>query len=260
MIPVGSRSTHLRDTGPRDWVVQVIVPTIEIRGLDAMQRELEQLAKRGIPYAARETLNGLAFAGRKIWQEEMASSLTLRNQFTARRALVERATGSRMTEMQATLGHTEDYMRRLEAGIGERARRGGLAIPTEAAAGQAKGSLPAGRKRAVRPSLIIRALGKVKRQSRSMPRKARNARAVREAIRNGSRLAYLELDRRRGIYKIMGGRKRPQIRKLYDLSRRAVPLPRIPTLQRSLDQALLQGPTLALAAIQKQLDRARSSG
>src|SRR4051812_15571382 len=150
-----------------------------------MQRELEQLAKRAIPYAARETLNGLAFAGRKIWQEQMASSLTLRNQFTQRRALVERATGSRMSEMEATLGHTEDYMRRLEAGIGERARRGGLAIPTEAAAGQAKGSLPAGRKRAVRASLVIRVLGKLKRQSGSMPRKARNARAVREAIKNG---------------------------------------------------------------------------
>lgn len=220
-----------------------------------MQRELEQLAKRAIPYAARDTLNGLAFAGRKIWQDQMRSSLTLRNAFTERRALVERATGSRMSDMTATLGHTEDYMRRLESGLGERARRGGLAIPTEAAAGQAKGSLRAGRKRPVRPSLVIRVLGKIKRQSRSMPRKARNMRAVRQAIKDGSRLAYLELDRRRGIYRIMGGKKRPQIRKLYDLTRRSVPLPRIPTLQRTLDLALLQGPDIALAAIQRQLDR-----
>lgn len=224
-----------------------------------MQRELEQLARRGVHYAARETLNGLAFAGRRIWQDEMSSSLTLRNAFTQRRALVERAQGSRMADMEATLGHTEDYMRRLEFGIGERARRGGLAIPTETAAGQAKGSLPAGRKRAVRPSLVIRALGKIKRQGRSVPRKARNVRAVREAIRNGSRLAYLELDRRRGIYKIMGGKKRPQIRKLYDLTRRAVPLPRVPTLQRTLKLALLQGPAIGLAAIQRQLDRARTT-
>lgn len=233
----------------------MITPHIELRGLDELQRELEQFAKRSVPYAARETLNGLAFAGRKIWQEQMASSLTLRNPFTQRRALVERATGSRTQGMQASLGHTEDYMRRLEFGIGERARRGGLAIPTEAAAGQAKGSLPAGRKRAVRPALVIRVLGKIKRQGKAMPRKARNARAVRQAIKDGSRLAYLELDRRRGIYRIMGGRKRPTIRKLYDLSRRAVPLPRIPTLQRTLDLALLQGPTLGLAAIQKQLNR-----
>jgi hypothetical protein len=237
-----------------------VAPTITFRGLDELQRELEQLSKRSIPYAARETLNGLAFAGRQIWQRQMAEQLTLRNAFTARRALVERASGTRIESMQAVLGHTEDYMRRLEFGIGERARRGGLAIPTEAAAGQAKGSLPSGRKRPVRPSLIIRQLGKIKRQSQSMPRKARNARAVRDALANGTRLAYLELDRRRGIYKVMGGRKRPQIRKLYDLSRRAVPLPRIPTLQQTLDLALLQGPTLGLAAVQRQLDRARSRG
>lgn len=237
-----------------------VAPTITFRGLDELQRELEQLAKRSVPYAARETLNGLAFAGRKIWQGQMAETLTLRNAFTQRRVLVERASGTRMSEMQAVLGHTEDYMRRLEYGIGERGRRGGLAIPTEAAAGQAKGSLPSGRKRAVRKSLIIRQLGKVKRQSKSLPRKARNARAVREAIANGTRLAYLELDRRRGIYKIMGGRKRPQIRKLYDLSRRAVPLPRIPTLQQTLDLTLQQGPAIGLAAVQRQLDRARSSG
>ena len=238
----------------------MIEPKVEFRGLDELQSQLEQLSKRSVPYAARETLNGLAFAGRKIWQEQMASSLTLRNAFTQRRALVERATGSRIEGMQATLGHTEDYMRRLEYGIGERARRGGLAIPTETAAGQASGSLPGGRKRAVRPSLVIRVLGKVKRQSRAMPRKARNARAVREAVSNGTRLAYLELDKRRGIYKIMGGRKKPTVRKLYDLTRRAVPLPRIPTLQRTLDLALLQGPDLALAALQKQLDRASSRG
>src|SRR5262245_39578865 len=132
----------------------MIVPEIEFRGLDEMQRELERIAKRAVPYAARETLNGLAFAGRRIWQDEMASSLTLRNAFTQRRALVERATGSRMTDMQATLGHTEDYMRRLELGQGERAKRTGLPIPTETAAGQAKGSLPGGRKRAVRRALV----------------------------------------------------------------------------------------------------------
>lgn len=237
----------------------MLVPKIEIRGLDEMQAELEQLARRGVPYAARETLNRLAFEGRKIWQGEMRASLTLRNAFTERRALVERATGSRLRDMQAVLGHTEDYMRRLEGGIGERARRGGLPIPTETAAGQAKGSLPSGRKRAVRPSLVIRALGKVKRQARSLPRKVRNARAVRDAVRNGTRLAYLELERRRGIYRITGGKKKPRIAKLYDLSRRAVPLPRIPTLARTLELTLQQGPAIAFAALERQLARARGS-
>lgn len=238
----------------------MIVPQIEIRGLDEMQRELEQLAKRGIHYAARETLNGLAFAGRQIWQDEMQASLTLRNKFTQRRALVERATGSRMSEMEAILGHTEDYMRRLELGIGERAKGSAVPIATETTAGQPKGSLRTGRRRAIRKSLILRTLAKVKRQSKSQPRKARNARAVAEAIRSGTRIAYLDMGRRRGIYRIKGGRKNPEVFKLYDLTRASVPLPRIPTLQRTLALALKQGPRLAFDALQRQLDRARSTG
>jgi hypothetical protein len=232
---------------------------ITLRGLDEMQRELEQLAKRGVQYAARETLTSLAFAGRKIWQNEMRSSLTLRNAFTERRALVERATGSRMPEMEAVLGHTEDYVRRLEYGIGERARRGGVPIATETAAGQARGSLRTGRKRAVRKSLLIRVLGKIKRQPRGLSRQARNARAIAQAAR-GTHLAYLEMQHKRGIYRVTGGRKKPRISKLYDLTRPSVPLPRIPTLQRTLDETLKRGPTLALAAVQRQLDRARSHG
>lgn len=231
--------------------------TISLRGLDEMQRELETMAKRAVPYAARDMLNSLAFAGRKIWQDEMRASLTLRNAWTTRQALVQKASGTRMPEMQSVLGHTEDYMLRMEYGAGEHAKRGGVFIPTETAAGQAKGSLRAGRKRAVRKSLIIKVLGKVKRQPRSLSRKARNARAIREAIRDGSRLAYLEMERKRGIYIIKGGRKRPDVRKLYDLTRPFVPMPRIPTLQRTIDRTMTQAPSIGLAAVMRQLDRLR---
>jgi hypothetical protein len=233
---------------------------IELRGLDKMQRDLETMAKRAVPHAARETLNGLAFAGRKIWQEEMRATLTLRNQYTERRALVERASGYKMREMQAVLGHTEDYMRRLEEGKGERATRSALPIATEAAAGQAPGSLSSGRKRAVRKSMIIRTLGTIKRQPKSLPRKVRNARAVRDALKSGNKLAVLDLEKRKGIYKIMGGRKRPKVRKLYDLSRRTTPRPRTPTLQRTLDKTLLQGPAIAHAALLRQLQKHHVAG
>lgn len=235
----------------------MIAPTIELRGLDEMQRKLETLSARAVPYAARETLNGLAFAGRAIWQEQMRASLMLRNSWTTRRALVDKARGSRLPDMEALLGHTEEYVRRLEEGIGEHATGSAIAIPTETASGQAKGTLRAGRKRPVRPALIIRVLGKIRRQPGSLPRKGRNARAVQDAIRNGSRLAYLDFERRKGIYQIRGGRKNPKVLKLYDLTRTSTPRPRIPTLQRTIDLAIVQGPTLALAALTRQLERYR---
>jgi hypothetical protein len=231
---------------------------ITIAGLDAMQRELEAIAKRSVPFAARETVNGLAFAGREAWQDEMRQALTLRNQFTGRRALVDRARGLRMSTMEARLGHTEDYMRLLEEGKPARAAKRFRPIPTEVAAGQAKGSLSGGRKRAVRPSAIITRLGSLKvRGAKARSRKANNARAVQGAIRTGRRLALLDLGRGKGIFRIMGGKRRPRVVKLYDLSRRTTPKPRIPTLQRALVRALARGPALAHAALTKQLTRAR---
>jgi hypothetical protein len=234
----------------------VLDTKIDIRGVDEMQRQLEQLSRRSVPYAARETINTLAFEGRKIWQDEMRQSLILRNQFTERRALIDLARGLRMSTMEATLGHTESYMANLEYGRPERARRSYRAIPTEAAAGQAPGSLRGGRKRAVRKASIITALGKLPRPG-GKSRKARNARAVRQAIKSGKKLALLDLGRRKGVYRVMGSKRKPSLRKVYDLSKRVTPVPKIPTLQRTLDKTLVRGPAIAHGALEKQLARLR---
>lgn len=225
-----------------------------------MQRDLETMARRSVPFAARETLNNLAFEGRKIWQGEMAESLTLRNKFTERRALVERATGLRMSTMEATLGHTEEYMRLLEEGKPEKAARRYRAIPTEHAAGQAKGSLPGGRKRPVRRPNIITALGSLRQKGGGRGRKSRNARAVQQALKSSKKLALLDMGKRKGIYRVMGSKRKPTIRKLYDLTRRTTPMPRIPTLERTLEKTLERAPALAQAAVLKQLQRSKVAG
>ena len=230
-----------------------------LKGLDAMQRELETIAKRSVPFAARETVNGLAFAGRAAWQDEMRKGLTLRNRFTERRALVERARTLRMSDMEARLGHTEGYMRLLEEGKPEKASKRFRAIPTEVAAGQAKRSLSGGRKRAVRAAAVITRLGSLKVKSgKARGRKATNARAIGGAIRSGRRLALLDLGKGKGIYRIDGNRKRLRIWKLYDLTRKRTPMPRIPTLERAITRALEQGPAIAFAALERQLARVKA--
>jgi hypothetical protein len=234
---------------------------VTLVGVDAMQHELETIAKRSVPFAARETVNSLAWAGRAAWQDEMQKSLTLRNKFTQRRALVVPARTLRMSAMEATLGHTEPYMALLEEGRPEKAAKRFRPIPTEAAAGQAVGSLGGGRKRAVRPSAIITRLGSLALKGAGRrSRKANNARAIRGAIRSGRRLALLDLGRGKGIFRIMGGKRRPRVVKLYDLSRRSTPMPRIPMLSRALASALTKAPAIAYAALEKQLARAGSKG
>lgn len=212
------------------------------------------MVTRLIPRAARDTVNSLAFAAREAWQDEMRQSLTLRNQFTERRALVERARTLRVSAMEATLGHTEPYMALLEEGKPEPAAKTFRPIPTEIAAGQAFGSLRGGRKARVLPKAIITKLGSLAvKGAHARGRKANNARAVRGALKSGRRLALLDMGRGKGIYRVMGGRRKPKLKKLYDLSRRSTPMPRIPTLERAVDRALAKGPDVALAAVERAL-------
>ena len=235
--------------------------TIDFKGLDTFRNDLDKLVKRALPYAARETVNTLAFEGRRIWQDEMASSLTIRNAFTQRRALVERARTTNIDAMEARLGHTEEYMRRLEFGEPERAEKHWRPIPTEIASGEGKGALSGGRKKAVRRPNIITALGSLKGKSfAGRPRKARNARAIAQALKSGKRLALLDMGRRKGIYRVKGSKRRPELLKLYDLSRRVTPMPRIPTLQRTMGKTSPLGPQVAYRALLKQLRRAGVKG
>lgn len=234
---------------------------VQWRGVDRMQSDLETMARRALPAAARETLNNLAFEGRRIWQDEMRGSLTLRNKFTERRALVERVSaGNRIDHMEATLGHTEDYVRKLEFGESEKAAKQFRPIPTEVAAGQAFGTLAGGRKKAVRAKNIITTLGSLKFKRSGRGRKADNARAVRHAIKTGKKLALLDFERRQGIYRIGGSKRKPTIRKLYDLSRRVTPMPKVPTLARTLEKTLRAAPSIAHDALLKQLRRANVAG
>jgi hypothetical protein len=237
------------------------VVNVTVKGLDEMQRQLETIAKRSVPFAARETVNTLAFEGRKIWQAEMASSLTLRNRFTERRALVEKARTLRVDSMQAVLGHTEPYMANLEHGKPERAAKRWRPIPTEVAAGQPKKSLGGGRKKAVRRANIIKTLGSLKTKGfKGRSRKAQNARAVQQAVKSGKRLALLDMGRRKGIYRVTGKGKRAKVWKLYDLSRRVTPVSKIPTLARTLKKTLALAPRVAHDALAKQLKRAGVAG
>jgi hypothetical protein len=231
---------------------------VTLQGVDDMQRELERIAKRSVPFAARETVNNLAWEGRTTWQQEMRESLTLRNKFTERRALVVPTRGLRISTMEATLGHTEPYMGLLETGGRQKANKVFRAIPTETAAGQAKGSLMGGRKSLVRASLMLKKFGTLAlKGATSRNRKSNNARAVRGALRSGQRIALLDMGKGgKGIYRIKGSKRKPEILKLYDLTRRSTKVPRIPTLARTLKRTLLRGPAIAYAALEKQLMRA----
>lgn len=220
---------------------------LHIKGLDAMQKSLEELSKRGLAAASRESLTNLAWAGRTIWQGKLQQENILRNSFTERRVLVDPARGTKMAGMEARLGHVSDYVRDLEYGKGSTAR--GKAVPIPELAARTGGSK---KKLVGRPNKLA-AIGRLptKRKGKSM--KARNAFALRAAAKSGKKLVVLEGPRSRGIFRVGGGRRHIKVKKVWDISHRQVTRPKRPTLQATLNEVLRQAPAIAEKAMLKQL-------
>jgi hypothetical protein len=226
----------------------VLNPTLVIQGLDEMQAALEQLSKKGLAAAARETLTNCAWEGRRIWQGNLEQSSILRNKFTQSRVLVDPARGSSLVGMEARLGHPSQYVADLEEGKGDTAR--GSAVPIPELAARTGGDK---RKLVGRPNKLA-TIGRLsKGKGRGGTHQQRNAGALRMAAKQGKKFVVLEGTRSRGIFRVLGGRKHAKVRKLWDLSHRTVTRPKRPTLQRTLDATLQLAPAIAERAMQKQL-------
>lgn len=221
------------------------------------KRDLRKFREHAIPHAMRNALNTAAFETRRIWQNEVRSTFTLRNHFTERSILVEKARGTVPATMVAVVGSTAPYMGDQEHGAMVRGRSGKKAIPGPAAAGQPPGSK---RTRLVRAGARLGAIH-LRRPSGGRSARQRNAIALSMARRSGTKDVLLERPKGgKGIFRVSGGRRRLQLRLLWDVSRGAVRVPRAPTLERSL--ARLQpklGPILHAATLE-QLRRARVFG
>lgn len=232
--------------------------SVELKDIATIHRDLETFARKALPYGVRNALNRSAFEGRKAWVGELQRSFVLRNTFTTRQLRVVKATGTDVRSMAAFLGSLAPFMRTQEFG-GTVKGKGGSAepIPTSVAAGQAMGSRPR-TKQVRRPNWLSNIRLKDGR-NRGKSRKQRNAIAVAQAARKGSKFAFVELEERRGIVRVTG-RKRIRVRMLWDLSRRAVRVPATPTLQRTLNAIAPKLPTIHRDALVEQLKRNRVLG
>jgi hypothetical protein len=226
--------------------------------VDAKQavRDLKTFRASAIPFAVRNALNRSAFHARKEWQEEMRSSFTLRNRYVERSVLVERATGRDASQMEARVGSTAPFMLTQEQGGTVRGRSGQKGIPTAPAAGQGEG---AARTKLVRSGNRLAALNM--RKANGSTRAQRNAVALAMARRKGERVVLLERPKGgKGIFRLMGGRKKLKVRMLWDFSRSSVRVPPEPTLQRTLKRIEPQMAAIHRDAFVEQLRRHKILG
>jgi hypothetical protein len=214
--------------------------------------------KKGVPHAARNGLNASAFEARKEWIKQVQGSMVLRNTWTTRSIRVTKARGTDMRRLEARVGSLAAYMRTQEDGGTLRPKKGiGLPIPTPVASREARGTKP--RKRVVpRPNrmssiqLANRARAKGRRQS--------NAATIREALASGRKFVFLDLEKRRGIFRIAGGKREPRFDLVWDLTRPSARIAKNPTLGPTTRAVLPSLPRLHTRALLDQLTRFMPKG
>lgn len=227
--------------------------TVRFNGLSRMFRDLEKFRSKAIPFAMRRTLNDTAFAARKLWAEEIQKTLITRNTYTTRSLHVDRATGRTVMGMRAVLGSKAPYMGDREEA--SRSDRG--PVPTTVASGEGRSGKP--RRRLVRRPNRISAIAlppKVQQGSR----KQRTAVTIAMAARKGHRFIFLELERRKGFFRLSGGKRRPKLDMLWDTSRKSHMVKAHPTLGPALKRVQRLIPSIQRKALLDELRRNRIAG
>lgn len=231
--------------------------TVNAAQVRQLESKLERLNSRGLLFAELEAVNRAAFETQKDARRNLAGKMTLRNTWTQRSILVQKANRMRL---EATVGSTQGYMETQELGGKEEGKGGGnVAIPTSVASGEGRGATP--RKKLVRKpnkmSSIVLNRRKVNRSNSTGNRKRRNLYAVKQAAASGNKYVFLELQRAKGIFRLYGGKRKPRLEMVQDLSRKVVNIPRNPWLMPAANKQARQLPRYYGEALARQLKRLR---
>jgi hypothetical protein len=228
---------------------------VDTRQIEQLSKQFKGLGRNGLAHATRNTLNTAAFSTREKYVEQMRSKLVLRNTWTMRGVAVERATGTKPGNVQASVGSVREYMDEVESGHTEQVQgKHGVAIATTVAAGQSKGA--GARTRPVRRGNYLAAIT-LKRATPKNPtggRAQRNVVAVKEAAAAGRKFTFLERSQGGGIFAVTG-RKKFNVRMVWDISRRTLRVAPRPLLETAVDAVVRTLPDLALRELEKQAQK-----
>lgn len=201
---------------------------VDVRDVKQYESDLKTFAKKAFPFATKATVNKAAFETRKRAQANVEDDFVLRNKFTRSSIRVEQARTLNVRRQEAIVGSIADYLATQEFGGVERGRGKHQPIATSYSAGLSEAAQP--RTRLPRKPNRMQSIQLKRRGRGANSRKQRNLMAVKEAAAGGNKYVFLDLGRREGIFKVLGGKRSPRVKMVWDLSRRSVRIPRKPWL------------------------------
>lgn len=237
---------------------------IDLTEIRKLERDLTKLYERALPFANRNFINDAAFDIRREAIKEIKEKLTLRNRWTAKSIQVERSRSLNLRKQDAAVGSTEEYMLDTEFGATERATGSkGITLATGWSAGQ-KGQQP--RTRLPRKANAMRNIKLENKRAKGANRKQKNFLLVQQAVQTGSRYIFMDLGRRKGIFKVLGGRKAKEAREgkiagarikmVHDMTKKSVTIPATPWLTPATDRVTPKFPEMYKKRLIGQIRRA----
>ncbi len=216
--------------------------------------DLKKFRFKAFPFATKATINGAAFKARGFAQENIRNDMIQRNRFTVSSVRVEQAKTLNIRRQAAIVGSIADYMEDQEFGV-TKTRKGkeGIPIATSYAAGQAQNAQP--RTRLPRKPNKMASIQLNKRRKKGSNRKQQNIAAIRLAAQSGNKYVFLDLGRTRGIFRVLGGKRKPRIKMVWSMSRRSVVIPKNPWLAPAIKRTEPEIPQLYANALRFQLKR-----
>lgn len=226
---------------------------VDPKQIKEYEKDLKAFAHRAYPFATKNTLNRSAFHAQKLARFSIETKMVNRNRFTKQSIQVEQARTLNVARQSSAVGSTQSYMADQEFGA-TKSKKGkrGVAITTGYAAGQ-EGQEPR-TKLARKPNKMANIRLRRKRK-KGKNRLQQNIIAIHEAAASGQKYVFLDLGRREGIFKVIGGKRRPKIKMVQDLSNESVDVPRNPWLKPVVDTTRSVMPTFYRDALVFQLRR-----
>ena len=226
---------------------------IDTKQIKEYERDLKSFADRAYPYATRFTVNTAAFKARELSQDNIRTDMVLRNRFTVSSVRVEQARTLAVSRQYAVVGSIADYLETQEFGGTKQSSSGkGVAIATSYSAGE-EGQRP--RTRLPRRPNKMANIQLQKRRKAGSSRKQQNFIAVQQAAKSGQKYIYLDLGRRRGIFRVTGGKRKPKLKMVQDLTRSSVVIPKRPWLAPAVRDTEKFIPKIYEDALKFQLQR-----
>lgn len=224
------------------------------RDFKRFEADLRTLSRKALPFATKATVNGAAFMARRLSQEGIREEMINRNRFTVGGIRVEQTRTLRISQQAAVVGSIADYMADQEFGaIKSKTGKEGVRISTSYSSGEGENAQP--RTRLPRRANTMAAIKLQRRSKKGSNRKQRNLIAIKQAASTGRKYVFLDLSRRKGIFKVIGGKRRPKIKMVHDMTEQSVTIPRNPWLAPAVVKTEAAIPEIYRKALEFQARR-----